>query len=55
MVQAGLSQDTAEQLADLDASINDRLFASGEPRTQENRTPTDFEAFADFFARVYKA
>jgi uncharacterized protein YbjT (DUF2867 family) len=55
MVQAGLSQDIAEQLVELDAAINDRLFASGEPRTEESRTPTDFEEFADFFARVYNA
>ena len=53
MVQAGLSQDMAEQLAELDAGINDRLFGSGEPRTEENRTPTDFNEFADFFAQVY--
>ena len=53
MVQAGLSQDMAEQLAELDAGINDRLFGSGEPRTDENRTPTDFKEFADFFAQVY--
>jgi uncharacterized protein YbjT (DUF2867 family) len=55
MVQAGLSQDIAEQLTELDAAINDRLFASGEPRTEENRTSTDFEEFADVFARVYNA
>jgi uncharacterized protein YbjT (DUF2867 family) len=53
MMQAGLSQDMAEQLAELDAGINDRLFGSGEPRTEENRTPTDFKEFADFFAQVY--
>ena len=55
MMQAGLSQDMAEQLAELEAGINDRLFASGEPRTRENRTPTDFKEFADFFEQVYKA
>ena len=55
MMQAGLSQDMAEQLAELDAGINDRLFTSGEPRTRENRTPTDFKEFADFFDQVYKA
>ena len=54
-VQAGLSQDMAEQLAELDAGINDRLFGSGAPRTEENRTPTDFAEFADFFAQVYNA
>ena len=53
LVQAGLSQDMAEQLAELDAGINDKLFGSGEPRTDENRTPTDFKEFADFFAQVY--
>ena len=55
MVQAGLSQDVGEQLAELAAGINDRLFGSGEPRTEENRTPTDFIKFADFFAQVYSA
>jgi uncharacterized protein YbjT (DUF2867 family) len=55
LLQAGLSKDMAEQLAELDAGINDRLFASGEPRTQENRTSTDFKQFADFFAQVYKS
>ena len=55
LLQAGLTKDMAEQLAELDAGINDRLFASGEPRTQENRTTTDFEQFADFFAQVYKS
>ena len=55
LLQAGLAKDMAEQLAELDAGINDRLFASGEPRTQENRTSTDFKQFADFFAQVYKS
>ena len=55
LLKAGLSKDMAEQLAELDAGINDRLFASGEPRTQENRTSTDFEQFADFFAEVYNS
>ena len=55
MIEAGLSQDMAEQLAELAAGINDRLFASDEPRTQENRTPTDFEQFADFFAQIYNS
>jgi uncharacterized protein YbjT (DUF2867 family) len=55
LLQAGLTKDMAEQLAELDAGINERLFASGESRTQENRTSTDFEQFADFFAQVYKS
>lgn len=55
LLQAGLTKDMAEQLAELDAGINDRLFASGEPRTQENRTSTDFKQFADFFAQVYNS
>jgi uncharacterized protein YbjT (DUF2867 family) len=55
LLKAGLTKDMAEQLAELDAGINDRLFACGEPRTPENRTSTDFEQFADFFARVYKS
>ncbi len=55
LVQAGLSEDTAQQLAELDAGINDRLFAGGQARTQENTTPTDFEEFAEFFAQVYKS
>ncbi len=55
LLQTGLTKDMAEQLAELDAGINDRLFASGEPRTQENRTSTDFKQFADFFAQVYKS
>ena len=55
LLQAGLSQDMAEQLAELDAGINDRLFASDRPRTEENRTPTDFEEFAEVFAQAYKA
>ncbi len=55
LLQAGLSKDMAEQLAELDAGINDRLFASGEPRTQDNSTPTDFKQFADFFAQVYSS
>ena len=55
LLQAGLSKDMAEQLAELDAGINDRLFASDEPRTHENRTSTDFRQFADFFAQIYKS
>ncbi|MDJ0819254.1 MAG: NmrA family NAD(P)-binding protein [Desulfobacterales bacterium] len=55
LLQAGLAKDMAEQLAELDAGINDRLFGSGEPRTQENRTSTDFKQFADFFAQVYQS
>ena len=55
LLQAGLTKDMAEQLAELDAGINDRLFASDEPRTQENRTSTDFKQFADFFAQIYKS
>lgn len=55
LLQAGMSKDMAEQLAELDAGINDRLFASDEPRTQENKTSTDFKQFADFFAQVYKS
>jgi uncharacterized protein YbjT (DUF2867 family) len=55
LLQAGLTKDMAEQLAELDAGINDRLFASGEPRTHENRTSTDFKQFADFFAQVYNS
>ena len=50
--QAGLTKDMAEQLAELDAGINDRLFASGEPRTEQNRTATDFEQFADVVANL---
>jgi uncharacterized protein YbjT (DUF2867 family) len=53
LLQAGLSDDMAQQLVELDAAINDRLFASGHTRTEENRTPTDFEEFADIFARVF--
>jgi len=55
LLQAGLTKDMAELLAELDAGINEQLFASGEPRTQESRTSTDFEQFADFFAQVYKS
>ncbi len=55
LLQAGLTKDMAEQLAELDAGINDRLFASDEPRTKENRTSTDFMQFADFFTQVYKS
>jgi uncharacterized protein YbjT (DUF2867 family) len=55
LLQAGLSKDVAEQLAELDAAINEQLFASDEPRTQENKTPTDFKKFADFFAQVYRS
>ena len=55
LLQAGLSKDMAEQLAELDAGINDRLFANDEPHTQENRTSTDFRQFADFFAQIYKS
>ena len=55
MVQAGLSSDVAAQLAELAAGINDRLFGSGETRGEENRTPTDFAEFADYFAQVYNA
>ena len=55
LLQAGLSKDMAEQLVELDAGINDRLFASDEPRTEENKTSTDFEQFADYFAQVYKS
>jgi uncharacterized protein YbjT (DUF2867 family) len=53
LLKAGLTKDMAEQLAELDAGINDRLFACGEPRTPENRTSTDFEQFADIFAQAY--
>jgi uncharacterized protein YbjT (DUF2867 family) len=55
VMQAGVSQDMAEQLAELDAGINDRLFASDAPRTAESQTPTDFKQFADFFAQVYSS
>jgi uncharacterized protein YbjT (DUF2867 family) len=55
LVREGVSQDAAEQLAELAAGINDRLFAGGEPRTQENRTSTDFAQFADLFAQIYKS
>ena len=55
LLQAGLTKDMAEQLAELDAGINDRLFAADEPRTQENSTTTDFRQFADFFAQVYNS
>jgi len=55
LLQAGLSKDMAEQLVELDAGINDRLFASDEPRTEENKTSTDFEQFADYFAQIYKS
>lgn len=55
LVQAGLSEDMAEQLAELDVALSERLFGSGAPRTDENRTPTDFTEFADFFAQVYNA
>jgi uncharacterized protein YbjT (DUF2867 family) len=55
LVQAGLSEDMAEQLAELDVALSERLFGSGAQRTDENRTPTDFTQFADFFAQVYNA
>ncbi len=55
LVQAGLSEDMAEQLAELDVALSERLFGSGVTRTDENRTPTDFAQFADFFAQVYQS
>ena len=55
LVQMGVSQDMAEQLVELDAALNERLFGSVEPRTDDNRTPTDFTQFADFFAQVYQS
>jgi len=55
LLQAGLSEDMADQLAELDTGINEQVLASGQPRTEETRTPTDFEEFAEFFAQVFKA
>ena len=54
MVQAGLSEDMSQLLAELSAAINDRLFGVDQARAPENTTPTSFEEFADFFATVYR-
>ncbi len=55
LVQVGLSQDVANQYADLARSLNDRLVNSLEGRTRENTTPTRFEEFAEEFAGAYQA
>lgn len=55
LLEGGLSRDLAQALAELSAGLNAGLFGSGEKRTSENTTPTEFETFADFFAKVYSA
>ena len=55
LIEAGLSENLAQLLAELSASLNAGLFATGEKRTADNTTATDFETFAEFFAQVYKA
>lgn len=53
MIQAGLTQNMAELIAEMSAGINEGLFGSGLQRTAENTTSTTIEEFADFFAQVY--
>jgi uncharacterized protein YbjT (DUF2867 family) len=53
LVEAGLTNNMAQLLAEMSAGINEGLFAVGRVRTPEMVTPTKFEAFADLFARIY--
>jgi uncharacterized protein YbjT (DUF2867 family) len=53
LVDAGLSPDLAQLLAEMCAGINDGRFATGQKRTTETVTPTEFEVFADGFAQIY--
>lgn len=54
LLEAGLSSNVANLLAEMSQSLNDRLFATGQKRTAENTTSTSFETFADYFAKVYR-
>ena len=53
LVDAGLSTDMAQLLTEMCAGINDGRFATGQKRTTETVTPTEFEVFAGRFAQIF--
>jgi uncharacterized protein YbjT (DUF2867 family) len=54
LVAAGFSEDAARLFAEMGNGFNKGLVAS-QPGSQKVTTPTTFEAFADEFARAYRA
>lgn len=53
LLEAGISENLAHLLAEMSASLNASHFATGQKRTAENTTATNFETFADRFAQIY--
>jgi uncharacterized protein YbjT (DUF2867 family) len=54
MIGAGLSENVAENFAEMNKSINEGIVGTV-PRTAANSTPTTIEEFAVEFARAYQA
>jgi len=53
LMEYGMSEDSSNQLVELNQAINDGLLAVNLTRTAENTTKTTIEEFADFFAQIY--
>ncbi len=53
LMEYGMSDDSSNQLIELNQAISDGLIGVNQPRTTENTTQTTIEEFADFFAQVY--
>jgi uncharacterized protein YbjT (DUF2867 family) len=54
MVDGGVSPSAAEQLVELNKSMNDGLVISNTRRSPDNTTETGFAEFADIFAEQYR-
>jgi uncharacterized protein YbjT (DUF2867 family) len=55
LVQAGLSESFASLYVEMTRAFNEGKVKSGNGRTPENTTPTQFEDFAGELARAYEA
>lgn len=53
--EEGVTENMAELLAEMSASLDTGLFGTGQKRTAENTTDTSFETFADVIVQAYSA
>ena len=54
MMDMGMSDDSSNQLLELNQAINEGIIAVNQQRTPINTTKTSIEEFANFFAQVYE-
>jgi len=55
LVRMGMSQNVADQYAEMVRAINEERYKSCEGRRSENTTPTIFEDFVEELARAFSA